>query len=206
MAYWLKFAHSHVSKLQSNSSFSKPASYPFILAFSSITCILPPGARVKNLKRSWDSWHDDILARVCIVFVDFRWSKSLFQVKIEYYQFFSIRFVFHGHIFGLDQFLNGKYISAVLAGMCMQCICHALNISTFDEISTNFVFKIRKYHYGIKTLKSEKKFYHIVCSIQIEYIKFHSWQCIKLIMPSLFVNVANGESINIFCLKYDFEK
>ena len=124
-----------------------------------------PRVWVKNLERSWDSSHDDILVHACIVFVDFRWSKSLFQVKIEYYQLFSIRFVFHGHIFGLDQFLNVECISFVFAEMCMQCICHALNISTFDEISTNFVCKIQKYHYGIKTLKSEKKFYHIVCCI-----------------------------------------
>ena len=124
---------------------------------------------MKKLERSWDNSHHDILAHACIVFVDFLWSKSLFQVKIEYYQFFSIRFVFHGHIFGLDQFLNGKCILVLFAGMCMPCICHALNISTFDEISTNFVCIIQKYHYGIKTLKSEKKFYHILCSILLSY-------------------------------------
>ena len=117
-----------------------------------------PRVWVKNVERSWDSSHEDILVHACIVFVDFRLSKTLSQLKIEYYQLFSIQFVFHGHIFGLEQFLNVECISFLFAEMCMQCICHALNISTFDEISTNFVFKIRKYHYGIKTLKSEKKF------------------------------------------------
>ena len=54
MTYWLKCAHSHVSRLQSNSSFSKPASYPFILGFSSTTCNLPPESKI--LSPSQKSW------------------------------------------------------------------------------------------------------------------------------------------------------
>ena len=33
------------------------------------------------------------------------------------------------------------------------------------------------------------------------YGKFHSWQCIKLTIPSCRVNFAIEESINIFCLE-----
>ena len=33
------------------------------------------------------------------------------------------------------------------------------------------------------------------------YRKFHSWQCIKLTIPSSCLNSTIGESINILCLK-----
>ena len=46
----------------------------------------------------------------------------------------------------------------------------------------------------------DTKFSNIFYSKSL-YIKFHSWQCIKLTIPSSRVNFAIGESINIICLK-----
>ena len=44
-----KFAHSHLLKLQSNSSLVKPASYPFLLLFSSVICLVPLQPTQKTL-------------------------------------------------------------------------------------------------------------------------------------------------------------
>ena len=152
----------------------------------------------KTLERSWNSSRDDIWVHFCIVFDDFGRSTNCFPVKIENNQFFSIRFVFHGNIFGLDQFLNGECISVVFAGMCMQCICHALNISTFDGIWTNFVFKMRKYHYGIKTLKFEKNI------INAAYCKLHKNWIYKI--PFLTMHQAYNTIISCKCFRRGIHK
>ena len=91
-----KFAHSHLLKLQSNSSLVNPASYPFLLSLSSIMWHL---AYAENtLERSWNSWHVDILVLACIVFLDFSPNNNSFLEVIEYNQVSSFQFVFHVYI------------------------------------------------------------------------------------------------------------
>ena len=145
MTNWSKCWHSQVSKMQSYSSFTKPASYPLILRFSSLICIQSSAAaaQVKSLEHSWNNPRDSILVHVCIAFVDFFQSKDWFLVKMEDYQFFSIRFVFRGYIFDLYRCLNEECIPVWFAEMCMQHICYAFHISTFDGISTKYNFQMQ---------------------------------------------------------------
>ena len=162
---------------------------------SSLFCPRPPMSHrlwkhsKNNLERSWDSQHVDILVRACIVFFDLSQNKCSFLEAKGCDRVFSYPFVFHAYIFGPCQCLNGGCRSVLIAGKYMQHILKANRIWTFDWIFI-IVFTLLKIYEQTHALKQA-----------ILNNKIHSWQCIKLRIPSFCLNVTIGGSICIMLLK-----
>ena len=91
------------------------------------------------------------------------------------------------YILGLFRCLNVDYNSVALVRMYMQCNRELSHISTINEI---FAFV------DVQFVKFQKP-----KTTKHWLWKFHSWQCIKLTIPSYFVNFAIEESKCIICLQ-----
>ena len=108
MTVWLKCAHSHLSKLQSNSSLRNPASYPYWLWFSSINAF----------NHSWPS--KKILSVPETVYIKTFWFKpassfsSFAGAKTDFEQRKKIICLFHTSLF--SKYRRLTFLSAWMEG------------------------------------------------------------------------------------------
>ena len=101
------------------------------------------------------------------------------------------------HIFGPCHCLNEGCKWVAMAQMCMQHIWNATHIWTLMKLTIT-MWKYLDYPCSKWSQNSQIFLFKIVI------YKFHSWQCIRLTIPSSRVNVAIGEFKHIICLKMIF--
>ena len=151
----------------------------------------------ENLERSWNNSRDHIFVHAYISFSVFCRSISLFRVKKVWSPIFLLQSVFQMHIFGPCHCLNEGCKWVAMAQMCMQHIWNATHIWTLMKLTIT-MWKYLDYPCSKWSQNSQ------IFLFEIGLYKFHSWQCIRLTIPSSRVNVAIGEFKHIICLKMIF--